>query len=603
MHALSRIACILLFAAAAGEVFAAATIVGQWRLDEVADVAVFDSSGNGLSGTITGTGVQWAPGQVGNCLQFDASNDHVVIPYSPLMDFSTSFSLSFWINAPPNQQGGDGIATIIDKSHGGDNGITGWAVQAHASDGAAIRFALGMGPDGFTVPLIPGVLDNTWHHVSILVAAQPALNIRCYRDGVLVTTDTGTPIIFGQNSGALLLGAWWGNGTPSRQFEGKLDEVRLFNGLLNTFCETGALAGPAGFDDCNNNGLPDACDIDNSDGVGPDEHRVFVSSITHNGNFGGLEGADAICQQLAESVGLRREYKAIMSDADNAANTRLVLNGGSIKIFDAAGNALVVKANGDLWDGQNLSNPMNRDELGSAQLGNTWTGTDFEGHVVPNRHCQNWTVGNNSFVRGEFGFIGAATSFWIDAGNGGSPAQLRLYCITQQSPVNADCNVNNIPDSCEPDNDDDGLINGCDNCPDAFNPGQEETDGDGVADACDNCPAIANTDQADADGDGLGDICDADSDGDGVTNETDACPTASACVPADASGKPRSDLNADCLVDGRDVPLLVECILSGGAACDGIDPDGDGLTANLDATDDIAAFSAAALAPEIAPCP
>jgi hypothetical protein len=46
-----------------------------------------------------------------------------------------------------------------------------------------------------------------------------------------------------------------------------------------------------------------------------------------------------------------------------------------------------------------------------------------------------------------------------------------------------------------------------DNCPDDFNPGQEDVENDGVGDVCDNCRFIVNPDQADGDGDGLGDAC------------------------------------------------------------------------------------------------
>ncbi len=37
------------------------------------------------------------------------------------------------------------------------------------------------------------------------------------------------------------------------------------------------------------------------------------------------------------------------------------------------------------------------------------------------------------------------------------------------------------------DADNDGIYNGIDNCPDVYNPDQEDSDSDGIGDACDNC--------------------------------------------------------------------------------------------------------------------
>lgn len=57
------------------------------------------------------------------------------------------------------------------------------------------------------------------------------------------------------------------------------------------------------------------------------------------------------------------------------------------------------------------------------------------------------------------------------------------------------------------DADDDGIVDGIDNCMNTDNPAQTDSDGDGFGDLCDNCPAISNTDQGDIDGDGIGDAC------------------------------------------------------------------------------------------------
>jgi hypothetical protein len=65
---------------------------------------------------------------------------------------------------------------------------------------------------------------------------------------------------------------------------------------------------------------------------------------------------------------------------------------------------------------------------------------------------------------------------------------------------------------------------------DALKPGTQifvlpiDTDGDGIYDGKDNCPFAYNPSQNDLDGDGVGDVCDPDIDGDGVPNEEDNCP-------------------------------------------------------------------------------
>jgi hypothetical protein len=58
------------------------------------------------------------------------------------------------------------------------------------------------------------------------------------------------------------------------------------------------------------------------------------------------------------------------------------------------------------------------------------------------------------------------------------------------------------------DDDQDGIPDSGDNCPNAPNADQTNSDADSHGDACDNCPSVKNEDQADADADGIGDGCD-----------------------------------------------------------------------------------------------
>jgi subtilisin family serine protease len=127
----------------------------------------------------------------------------------------------------------------------------------------------------------------------------------------------------------------------------------------------------------------------------------------------------------------------------------------------------------------------------------------------------------------------------------------------------------------------DGLADGLDNCPNTYNPGQEDGDGDGTGEACDNCPGIFNDTQADADGDPSGDACDCDSGNsavyigapqicDGVNNDCADPAYPSLATESDDD----SDGQAECAGDCDDANPAR--FLGNPEICDGIDNDCSG---------------------------
>lgn len=144
----------------------------------------------------------------------------------------------------------------------------------------------------------------------------------------------------------------------------------------------------------------------------------------------------------------------------------------------------------------------------------------------------------------------------------------------------------------------DGIRNLSDNCPNVFNPDQDDTDGDLLGNFCDNCQEDANRDQADNDEDGIGDVCDTDDDQDGVpdrdgdgtddpcdTDVTDACDDNCRLVANGDfdAGTPQADTDDDGVGDacdnctGTPNPEQGDADVDGtGDACD-TDDDNDGV--------------------------
>ena len=87
-----------------------------------------------------------------------------------------------------------------------------------------------------------------------------------------------------------------------------------------------------------------------------------------------------------------------------------------------------------------------------------------------------------------------------------------------------------------------------------------DADNDGIADSCDNCPDVFNPRQEDSDGDGIGDACEAppgDLDGDGTVGASDLLILLANWGPCGDCKDCPADLDGDCTVGASDLLILL----------------------------------------------
>jgi len=117
--------------------------------------------------------------------------------------------------------------------------------------------------------------------------------------------------------------------------------------------------------------------------------RVFVTSATTNGGFGGLAMGDLFSQSLADASGLGGAFKAWLSDRATDAAVRLSHATVPYRLVDGT---LVANDWNDLIDGT-LAHAIDLHETGARAMPATpdvWTGTTRTGRTT-STDCTGWS--------------------------------------------------------------------------------------------------------------------------------------------------------------------------------------------------------------------
>lgn len=157
---------------------------------------------------------------------------------------------------------------------------------------------------------------------------------------------------------------------------------------------------------------------------------VFVTSKRYDGNFGGVEGANKICQKHAETAGLSGEYKAWISTSPEQSPAHTFKK--STRPYVLSNNTAIAKNWDDFVSGQHLA-AIDHDENGTI-VGYTtriWTSTTQQGKDLGKENCNGWQSNNIN----NFGWVGIVSRFWtpewsVEMSTACDEGR-NLYCIQQ----------------------------------------------------------------------------------------------------------------------------------------------------------------------------
>lgn len=167
------------------------------------------------------------------------------------------------------------------------------------------------------------------------------------------------------------------------------------------------------------------------DGISDADHRVFVTAMAFNGNMGGTTGADSYCMQAAAGANLERDYRAIIGDDTNSAESRLNITGAIYMYTNSATRELIAASGIDFWNTglDFLKNSINKTEVYTTVNSNVWTGTTSEGGTTATQNCNEWQSSLSSVV-GFYGDSSSTGESWVEGNVDDCDQFNHLYCIS-----------------------------------------------------------------------------------------------------------------------------------------------------------------------------
>ena len=299
-------------------------LVAAYSLNQGSGTTTVDSSGNGLTGTISGA--TWTPsGKYGSALSFNGTNAYVNLLNPTALRLTGSMTLSAWV-FPTANPGDDG--QIIAKS----NSSSGWQLKTTPDTGAR-TFGIAVSSGNTHVQRYSNTVIalNTWYHVAgVYNATSRTLDI--YVNGVLANGVLVGTVPASQSNSTVNVNI--GRRTGGYNFIGTIDEVRAYNTALTQAQIQADMATPIGVVDTQPPAAPGALTATAAtasqvnlswtaatDNVGVTGYRVERcqgSGCTTFAQIASLNGSTTVYNDTDLASGASYSYRLLATDA--AAN-------------------------------------------------------------------------------------------------------------------------------------------------------------------------------------------------------------------------------------------------------------------------------------------
>jgi fibronectin type 3 domain-containing protein len=192
-------------------------LVAAYSFDEGAGATLVDRAGNTNTGTIEGTAGWTTQGKNSGALTFDGFSTRVSVPSSASLNVTNGLTVEAWVYPTVTQTS---WRAIVQKE------TDAWFMHASSDAGTLFPTVGGTYAGNMAVTQASAAIAvNTWSHLAL---TYDGATLRLYVNGVLASSRAQTGALEANNTPM-----WIGSNTYNESFEGRIDDVRVYDHALS----------------------------------------------------------------------------------------------------------------------------------------------------------------------------------------------------------------------------------------------------------------------------------------------------------------------------------------------------------------------------------